>query len=206
VTRARVRLHTDPACPPEPTWLRLRWQYGDRVDWELRMIVLREDRGEGWPDQPGSDATIHACRAVVAAGLRWPDRQHVFLRRLAVLSAAGEMLDDSDTLEIAAEQAGLPVAEIAAYCADPEVDAALRAEMGGECGTLEVDGSLDEIAARPAPQSLAEVFAWAETPLTTEEIAAISGREIDDAELATVAHGAHGYWVPTHPPTHPRKT
>jgi hypothetical protein len=197
VTRAVVRLFTDPACPPEPTWLRLRWQYGERADWELRMIVLREQRSDDW-GVPGSDATIHACRAVVAAGLRWPERQHVFLRRLAVLSAAGEMLDDSDTLEIAAEQAGLPVAEIAAYCAEPEVEAALQSQMGGECGTLEVDGALDESAARPAPQSLAEVFAWAETPLTTEEIAAISGRDIDDAELAAVAHGAHGYWIPTH--------
>ena len=41
----------------------------------------------------------------------------------------GALLDDSDTLELAAEQAGLPVAELAAYCAEPEVEAALRADM-----------------------------------------------------------------------------
>ena len=41
----------------------------------------------------------------------------------------GALLDDSDTLEIAAEQAGLPVKELAAFCAEPEVEAALRADM-----------------------------------------------------------------------------
>ena len=81
------------------------------------MIVLRPDRAEPWP-QAGNDATIHACRAVVAVRLRWPDRQEAFLRRLQALAAAGQMLDDSDTLEQAAEQAGLPVAELAAYCAE----------------------------------------------------------------------------------------
>jgi len=32
------------------------------------------------------------------------------------------------------EQAGLPVAEIAAYCAEPEVEAALRADMAAAQG------------------------------------------------------------------------
>jgi 2-hydroxychromene-2-carboxylate isomerase len=62
------------------------------------------------------------------------------LRRLQMLSAAGELLDDSDTLELAAAQAGLPVAELAAYCAEPEVEAALRADMaiaaGRRCGEI----------------------------------------------------------------------
>jgi predicted DsbA family dithiol-disulfide isomerase len=103
------------------------------------MIVLRPDRAEPWP-QRGNDATIHACRAVVAARLRWPDREVAFLRRLQMLAAAGQMLDDSDTLELAAEQAGLPVAEIAAFCAEPEVEAALREDMalaaGRRCGDI----------------------------------------------------------------------
>jgi predicted DsbA family dithiol-disulfide isomerase len=128
---AAVRYFTDPGCPPDPA---LR-----QFDRELRMIVLRPERAEPWP-QRGNDATIHACRAVVAARLRWPDRQEAFLRRLQMLAAAGEMLDDSDTLELAAEQAGLPVAEIAAYCAEPEVEAALREDMalaaGRQCGEI----------------------------------------------------------------------
>jgi predicted DsbA family dithiol-disulfide isomerase len=128
VSAVRVRHFTDPgsaeAFAAEPLRLRLRRLYGDRLTWELHMIGLAEERGDGW-----RHATIHACRAVVAAGLRWPDRQQALLERLRALAMAGELLDDSDTLEIAAEQAGLPVAEIAAYCAEPEVEAALRADM-----------------------------------------------------------------------------
>jgi hypothetical protein len=114
------RYFTDPGCPPG-------WDRPPGA--ELCMIVLRERRLRPWPHEPGSDATIHACRAVVAAGLRWPDRQEALLRTLQELSAAGEPLDDSDTLEMAAERAGLPAAELAAYCAEPEVEAALRADM-----------------------------------------------------------------------------
>ena len=51
------------------------------------------------------------------------------LRRLRVLNFAGELLDDSDTLELAADQAGLPVAELAAFADAPEVHEALRADM-----------------------------------------------------------------------------
>jgi hypothetical protein len=142
VSAVTVRYFTDPACPPDPARMRLRRLYGDQIAWELRMIVVREQRGEGWPRERGSDATIHACRAVVATGLRWPDRQEAMLLRLQALSQAGEPLDDSDTLEMAAEQAGLPVAELAAYCAEPEVEEALRADMraahGRTCGSYEL--------------------------------------------------------------------
>jgi hypothetical protein len=160
--------------------MRLRWLYGDQVRWELRMIVVREWRGAGWPDAPGSDATIHACRAVVGTRLRWPDRAETMLRHLQVLAHAGELLDDSDTLEIAAARAGLPVAELAAYCAEPEVEAALRADMadaaGRPCGTTE--GSLDGLEPRAEPASVEELLRWADMPLTPGEVAAICGRDV----------------------------
>jgi len=129
VSAVTIRYFTDPACPPDPARMRLRWLYGDQVAWELCMIGVRELRGEGWPDDAGSDATIHACRAVVGTRLRWPDREDAMLRHLQVLAHAGELLDDSDTLEHAAEQAGLPVAELAEWAAAPEVEKALRADM-----------------------------------------------------------------------------
>jgi predicted DsbA family dithiol-disulfide isomerase len=134
VSAARV-LYTDPSCPP------LRSEHAVSA---VRMAVLRERRLRPWPHEPGSDATIHACRAVVAAGLRWPDRQLALLEALQALSGEGAPLDDSDTLELAAARARLPVAEIAAYCAEPEVEAALRADMaacrGREIPSLEIDG------------------------------------------------------------------
>ena len=78
---------------------RLALKYGMPIDWSERIRVA---------------PSIHACRAVVATRLRWPEHEAAMLRRLRVLNFAGELLDDSDTLELAAEQAGLPVAELAA--------------------------------------------------------------------------------------------
>ena len=146
-----IRHFTDPACPfafsAERQRHRLLWLYGDQIDWELHLVVLREEKGEwthsegfrrlqlqygmpiDWRERVWLQATVHACRAVVAARLRWPDRADLLLRRLRVLTMAGALLDDSDTLELAAEQARLPVAEIAAFCAEPEVEEALRADM-----------------------------------------------------------------------------
>jgi predicted DsbA family dithiol-disulfide isomerase len=151
VSAVRIRLFTDPGCPfafsAERQRHRLLWLYGDQIAWEPHMIVLGEDKIEwvfserfrdlqlrygmpiDWRERLWMAATVHASRAVVAARLRWPDREGALLRRLRVLHMAGALLDDSDTLELAAEQAGLPVAEIAAYCAEPEVEAALRADM-----------------------------------------------------------------------------
>jgi hypothetical protein len=222
VSAVTIRHFTDPAFAPDPPWMRLRWLYGDQVGWELRMIVAREERGSGWPHDRESAATIHACRAVVAARLRWPDREEAMLRRLQVLAQAGELLDDSDTLELAAAQAGLPVAEIAAYCAEPEVEQALRADMrrytspsyellaGGARvelpGFRPIEAALANLepalTRRPDPDSVAEVLAWAPYPLTTAEVAAVCGRELADvrAELARSGArfepvGGDGYWA-----------
>jgi hypothetical protein len=200
VSAVTIRSFTDPGCPPDPARMRLRWLYGDQVAWELRMIVVRPERGSGWPQQRGSDATIHACRAVVATGLRWPDRQEALLRRLTVLSARGEALDDSDTLEIAAEQAGLPVAELAAYCAEPEVEAALHADMdaaaGRACAEHEIVGDLGGLERRADPESAAEVLEWAGMPLATEEIAAVCDRDVGAERARTARSGPAGYWTP----------
>ena len=147
-----IRHFTDPGCPfafsAERQRLRLLWLYGDQISWELHMVALHAARREEWTsgetfrllqvrygmpidwrERLWDQATIHACRAVVAARLRWPDREAALLRRLRVLNMGGELLDDSDTLELAAEQAGLPVAELAAFCAEPDVEEALRADM-----------------------------------------------------------------------------
>jgi predicted DsbA family dithiol-disulfide isomerase len=152
VSAVTIRHFTDPQCPfafsAERQRMRLLWLYGDQIAWELHMVVLAEERADEWPfaesyrrlqqrygmpidwrPRRWSPASIHACRAVVAARLRWPDREEALLRRLRVLAMAGELLDDSDTLEAAAAQAGLPVGELATFCAEPEVEEALRADM-----------------------------------------------------------------------------
>ena len=230
-----IRYSTDPGCPvafaAEPARLRLLWLYGDQIAWELRMVVLAEHKGPwrsldrldelqrqpGMPIDPRerlwAAATIHACRAVVATRLRWPDREAALLRRLRVLAMAGALLDDSDTLELAAAQAGLPVSELAAYCAEPEVEDALRADAAAALPSpsyeirrvsepadhVEVRGLrpieayeaaladlAPEMERRPDPESATDVLAWARTPLATAEIAAVCGRDVAAvrAELA----------------------
>ena len=46
----RVTEFTDPACPfafsAEPARMRLRWLYGDQIEWRPRMIVLSESPDE----------------------------------------------------------------------------------------------------------------------------------------------------------------
>jgi predicted DsbA family dithiol-disulfide isomerase len=237
VSAVTIRYFTDPGCPyafaAEPVRARLRWRFGDQIAWELRMAPVHAVQEATWSEdglwrelfersrmpfsfreRAWGNATIHACRAVVAAGLRWPERQEAFLRRLRVRAMAGELLDDSDTLELAAAEAGLPVADIAAYCAEPSVEAALRAEMADAppSPTYEILGratlrglpavdaaeaALSDLAVRPEPDSVADVLQWAQTPLATAEVAAICGRDVR-AELTRTARfepvGEDGYW------------
>jgi hypothetical protein len=48
--RLRIDLFTDPACPfafsHEPVRWRLRWLYGDALDWRPRMIGLADSVAE----------------------------------------------------------------------------------------------------------------------------------------------------------------
>jgi predicted DsbA family dithiol-disulfide isomerase len=151
VSAVTIHHFTDPGCPfafsAERQRHRLLWLYGDQIAWELHMIVLGEEKIDwvfserwrglqlrygmpiDWRERLWMAATVHACRAVVATRLRWPNRAEALIRRLRVLHMSGALLDDSETLELAAGQAGLPVAKLAAYCAEPDVEEALRADM-----------------------------------------------------------------------------
>ena len=173
-----VRHFTDPSCPyafsAERQRLRLLWLYGEQIDWELHMVVLHEEPPEqdtpeqisagrrklqlqygmpiDWRPEHHVPASIHACRAVVATRLRWPDREAAMLRRLRVLCFAGHLLDDSDTLELAAEQAGLPVKELAEWAAAPEVEAAMRADMAAARSPSPASRAQDYKLGGPAEQ------------------------------------------------------
>jgi predicted DsbA family dithiol-disulfide isomerase len=103
--RVTIRHFTDPACPfafsAERQRHRLLWLYGAQIDWQLHMVVLREEKREwqhtegyrrlqleygmpiDWRERLWLAATVHACRTVVAARLRWPDRAGALLRRCA---------------------------------------------------------------------------------------------------------------------------
>lgn len=243
--RVRIRHFTDPGSPvafsAEPQRLRLLWVYGEQVEWETRMAGTssRADHeadmgavsGElralaersGMPIDPRerryAAATIHACRAVVAVRLRWPAAADAYLRWLRVLAMSGELLDDSDTLEIAAERSGLPVRELAAYADAPEVHAALAEDMAAAppiCPSYELervgppadgvglagaqpteafDAALAELAPELSrsndPASPLEVLEWAPYPLATAEIAAVCDAGVDATRAALSRSGAH---------------
>src|SRR3954454_2911892 len=168
----RIDDFTDPGCPfafsAEPARLRLRWLYGDQIEWRSRMIVLSRSPQEyldtgftperqaqaladiqrryGMPidarQRPRMPATVDACRAVVAARLYWPYREQALLRRLRIRAMAGDMLDAPFTIALAAREAGI-------------ADIPLRA-MWGDAPAVERELEADAAAARrPSRAALA---------------------------------------------------
>src|SRR4051794_18568663 len=131
-----IRHFTDPACPfafsAEPARLRLRWLYGDQIEWRTRMVVLSQSPDDyvercftpevqvaaleairdkyGMPidtrRRPRMMATVHACRAVVAARLHAPERERALLRRLRIHAMAGDLIDEPSVIAQAAREAG----------------------------------------------------------------------------------------------------
>jgi 2-hydroxychromene-2-carboxylate isomerase len=157
---------TDPACPfafsAEPARLRLRWHYGDALTWRTRMIVLTLEPGEaeklaegapglqrlyGMPidprPYPRPASSEPACRAVVAARLRAPASAEPLLRRLRMRVMTGGLLDDPELIAAAAEDVGLDAAELARWCAEEEVEAALRADIQAARDPLPAARALD---------------------------------------------------------------
>jgi predicted DsbA family dithiol-disulfide isomerase len=147
-----LTLFTDPACPfafsAEPVRWRLRWHYGDQLQWHLRMIVLTLEPGEaeklaeggptlqrlyGMPIHPGPyprpASCEPACRAVVAVREHAAGREQDLLRRVRMRVMAGGLIDDPDLLEAAALDAGIDPAELAYWSASAETEAALQADI-----------------------------------------------------------------------------
>ncbi len=164
---------TDPGCPfaysAEPVRARLRWLYGEHVEFKARMVVLSEspqeylDKGftperqaasfrklareHGMPidtrERPRMAATLPACRAVVAARLH-SDRSWLLLRALRVRHFSGELLDDPATIAAAARDAGLDADELAAWGGGEDVEHELRADMAAAREPLPAARVLDE--------------------------------------------------------------
>jgi predicted DsbA family dithiol-disulfide isomerase len=146
---------TDPACPwafsAEPYRLRLHWLYGDRIEWETRMVVLSESAEEtvafgfdtpqlkagyeqlareyGMPidttERARMAASLPACRAVVAARLHAPEAMRPLLRALRVRTMSGALLDAPETLDGAAADAGLDAAALRGWAEGEDVTAAI---------------------------------------------------------------------------------
>ncbi len=151
-----AEVFTDPSCPfaysAEPARRRLEWLYGDQLALRPRMIVLAEDPAEleakgltparlvagftrlqaehGMPidlsERPRLAASVHACRAVVAARLHAPEAEARVLRELRIAIMGGALADEPAVVLAAGERAGLDPDELAVWLEDPAVEAALR--------------------------------------------------------------------------------
>ncbi len=151
--------YTDPACPfafsAEPFRLRLSWLYGEAIDFKSRMVVLSEtpedfeEKGMtpekiqsggkklaekyGMPIDSGSpvrlQATLPACRAVVAARVHAPEAEAPLLRSLRVRNFSGELLDSPETIAAAAADAGVSESDLGEWAADEHVETLLREDM-----------------------------------------------------------------------------
>jgi predicted DsbA family dithiol-disulfide isomerase len=150
---------TDPACPwafsAEPFRHRLRWLYGDAIEWKINVVVLSESpdeylekgmdpgklqagykkisRDHGMPidttERPRMMATIDACRAIVATRLNAPELERRILRALRVLCFEGPLIDEPETIAMAATRAGIDPDELRGWMATDEVEEALRQDM-----------------------------------------------------------------------------
>jgi predicted DsbA family dithiol-disulfide isomerase len=154
-----ITTFSDPACPwawsAEPFRWRLAWLYGSSLDWRLRMVVLAErvqdnvDRGftpemaaessqriareHRMPIDPRLrsrvSATLPACRAVVAARVHAPGREHALMRALQIRNFSGELLDDPETVNGAATDAGIDPEDLYRWERDPSVLEELEEDM-----------------------------------------------------------------------------
>lgn len=144
---------TDPGCPwaysSRPAIARLRWRFGDQIDWRLVLIGLSEsaaryeERGytparmaSGWRKfedrfgmpfgrglKPRMGATARACRAIIAAREESPELGYAALRALQLMQfTTTEVLDDDAALRRALEDVdGLDAAAIVARIDDPAI-------------------------------------------------------------------------------------
>jgi protein-disulfide isomerase-like protein with CxxC motif len=156
VARVKVLHFTDPGCPwaysARPAHARLRWRYGDQLDWHLVAIGLSENTERqraagrtpesalrGWrtfserfgmpfllEPKPRLAATSRACRALVAVCAREPARGDAALLALQTLQfASGSLLDDDAALkEALAAVEGVDAEAAVAAIDSPETIAA----------------------------------------------------------------------------------
>jgi protein-disulfide isomerase-like protein with CxxC motif len=160
VQRVRVLHFSDPGCPwaysARPAHARLRWRFGDQLDWQLVLIGLSEttERYErrgftsakqvagqrsfrdrfgmpfGLRVKPRLAPTTRACRAIVAVREQDPERADAALRALQLLQFTTDHLldDDAHLREALATVPGVDADAAVARIDDPEVIALYEAD------------------------------------------------------------------------------
>lgn len=211
-----ITLFTDPACPiafsAEPARIRLRWHYGDGLEWTLRMIVLTLEPGEseklaegapglqrrfGMPIDPApyprTFSSEPACRAVVAARLHTPGAASLLLRALRVRAMTGGLLDDPGLIAGAAGDAGLQAAELDRWMQEPETSAAVERDIEAARSPSAAARALDHKLGGPPGQRRYVPLATAEIVMVMQQPEAVVRAALAKAAKPTPA-GADFYW------------
>jgi predicted DsbA family dithiol-disulfide isomerase len=175
VAKLAIEHFTDPACPfafsAEPVRFRLRWHYGEQLEWRTRMIVLTLEPGEaeklaegapglqrryGMPINPApyprTASSEPACRAVVAARLHAPAAEEPLLRRLRVRVMEGGLLDDPELLEAATRDVGIDPDELRRWCTTESVEEALQADIAASRSPSHAARALNHKLGGPAEE------------------------------------------------------
>lgn len=186
-----IEVFTDPGCPfawsAEPHARRIEWLYGDQLTVISRMAVLSEhpddylEKGFDPPKQavgmgrirdrygmpidatqrPRMTATIHPCRAFVAARRHAPDRAEALLRRLRVHHLAlAEMIDEPDVIATAADEAGIDASDLARWMEEDGTETALREDARAARSPLPGAAHLDHKLAGPAGERRYTCPSW----------------------------------------------
>jgi protein-disulfide isomerase-like protein with CxxC motif len=151
---------TDPACPwaysARPAHARLRWRFGDQIEWRLVLIGLSESpdayQARGYTPErlaegqhrfsdrfgmpfsfevkPRMAGTARACRAIIAARELDPALGEAALRALQLMQfTSARLLDDDDDLRATlASVPGIDADAIVARIDDPEIVSAYQAD------------------------------------------------------------------------------
>ncbi len=145
------------AFSSEPNRLLLEWHYGDQLEWKTVLIVLSstpeqlEAKGATAAKMAGLYAKLHrehgmpfsvvererlhvtrpACLAIAATQVHQPDAADALLRRLRVrtMGHGDQLLDLPSTIDGAARDVGIDPDELHRWVEDPDVIAALDADM-----------------------------------------------------------------------------
>ncbi len=159
MAQVSVTHFSDPGCPwaysASPALAVLRWRYGDQLDWRLVTIGLSEDpnryvelgytptrmsvgnlgfRRYGMPfdfePRARGAATARACRAIIAARLLAPGREHEVHRALQFgwFTSTLVLDEDADIAHALAHVAGLDVDAVVAAIEDERTIAAYEAD------------------------------------------------------------------------------
>lgn len=141
--------YTDPGCPfawsAEPSRWRLRWLYGDQLEWRLRMIGLAED-GAVYEEKGFTAAcpSYEIVRNSDGASLSVPGFQPLAAYEVAVanLAPGASRREDPDDVREVLEWAGEPLAtiEVATICATDLADARERLGRVADEAHLGFDG------------------------------------------------------------------